>query len=140
MSLTTLLRRRARTETAENANGPGWFAAEPAAPVDETYGCAPIEDARWRQPVRVVGRVRSVRAQPRANVPTLECTLVDHSGGIGVVFLGRRNVPGIQLGTRMIVEGMAGHTMGSLPCSTLGTRCSGKVSGASIRRSTGWRR
>jgi RecG-like helicase len=67
-----------------------------------------IADVRWRTRARVVGRVRSVRVQPRAGVPTLECTLVDATGGIGVVFLGRRKVPGIHPGTTMAVEGMVG--------------------------------
>ena len=64
--------------------------------------------------MRVGGRVRSVRVQPLANVPTLECTLVDATGGITVVFLGRRRVPGVRLGSRMIVEGRAGSHHGKL--------------------------
>jgi hypothetical protein len=52
--------------------------------------------------------------QPWAEVPTLECTLVDESGGITVVFLGRRRVPGIGLGRRLVVEGMAGAHHGKL--------------------------
>lgn len=67
-----------------------------------------IADVRWRAAVRVTGRVRSVRVQPWADVPTLECTLVDETGGITVVFLGRRKVAGIHPGTRMTVEGVAG--------------------------------
>ncbi len=110
MPLTTLLRRRTAAEA---------LAVEPAreglpAPAAAPPACGPIADLRWRAPVRVAGRVRSLRVQPRANVPTLECTLVDESGGITVVFLGRRSVPGIRLGTRMIVEGRAGAHHGKL--------------------------
>ncbi|MBV8160339.1 MAG: DNA-binding protein, partial [Acidimicrobiia bacterium] len=43
----------------------------------------------WRSRARVAGRVRSLRVQPWAGVPTLEGTLVDDTGGISVVFLGR---------------------------------------------------
>ena len=71
-------------------------------------GTAPIASVEWRKRARVAGRIRSVRVQPWAGVPTLECTLVDDSGGIHVVFLGRREVAGIQPGTRMVVEGMVG--------------------------------
>jgi len=85
----------------------------PAPPI-ERGDLTAIGDLRWRDPVRVLGRVRSVRVQPRANVPTLECTLVDDSGGITVVFLGRRSVPGIRLGTQMIVDGRAGSHHGKL--------------------------
>lgn len=102
MSLITLLRRHAATDQDDpvvRRDDPDW---------------GRIADVRWREPVRVCGRVRSLRVQPRANVPTLECTLVDDSGGITLVFLGRRGVPGIRLGTRMIVEGRAGSHHGKL--------------------------
>ena len=104
MPTITLRRRRPTTEPPADAG-----AAAPGAD-----GCGRIADVRWREPVRVLGRVRSLRVQPRANVPTLECTLVDGSGGITVVFLGRRSVPGIRLGTSMIVEGRAGSHHGKL--------------------------
>ena len=89
----------------------------PAEPDDWTELCrgtAPIAEAEWRQRARVAGRVRSVRVQPWAGVPTLEGTLVDDTGGISVVFLGRRHVPGIRPGTKMVVEGMVGDHAGRL--------------------------
>ena len=70
-------------------------------------GCQAIGEVRWRQPVCVAGRVRSVRVAPWADVPTLECTLVDATGGITLVFLGRRQIAGIHPGTRMRIEGTA---------------------------------
>ncbi|HEX3621024.1 MAG TPA: OB-fold nucleic acid binding domain-containing protein [Acidimicrobiales bacterium] len=79
-----------------------------------TDGCVPIADVSWRQAARFVGRVRSLRVQPWADVATLECTLVDDTGGVTVVFLGRRRIPGITLGRSMIVEGMAGAHHGKL--------------------------
>jgi len=111
----TLRRRRATTQTSatELDPAPSEPAPEPAAPPEPAH-CLPIGDVRWRHDVRVTGRVRSVRVQPRANVPTLECTLVDPTGGITVVFLGRRRVPGIGLGTWMTVEGRANSHHGKL--------------------------
>jgi len=106
--LTTLLRRRTATEVPPDENA--WRVPE----VVTGDPCAAIAETRWRQQVRVVGRVRSIRVQPRVNVPTMECTLVDGTGGITVVFLGRRTVAGIRLGTRMIVEGRAGSHHGKL--------------------------
>jgi hypothetical protein len=77
-------------------------------------GTGPISEVGWRTRARVAGRVRSVRIQPWAGVPTLECTLVDETGGIYVVFLGRREVAGIHPGTRMVVEGMVGDHGGRM--------------------------
>jgi len=68
----------------------------------------PIGDVQWRQRVRVAGRVRSVRVQPRAGTSNLECLLADDSGMLLLVFQGRRRIPGIQPGARLVVEGMVG--------------------------------
>jgi hypothetical protein len=81
---------------------------------DLCRGTIPVAEAEWRNRAKVAGRVRSIRVQPWAGVPTVECVLVDHTGGIGVVFLGRREVAGIRPGTRMVVEGMVGDHAGRL--------------------------
>ena len=71
-------------------------------------GTIPISEAQWRHRVRVVGRVKSVRVQPRAGTSNLECVLADETGRILLVFQGRRRIPGIQPGARLVVEGMVG--------------------------------
>jgi hypothetical protein len=71
-------------------------------------GCIPIADARWRQRVRVAGKVRSVRVAPLHDAPTVELILVDGSASISVIFLGRRSLAGVGVGTRMSVEGTVG--------------------------------
>jgi len=60
----------------------------------------------------VAGRIRSVRVQPWAGVPSLECTLDDHSGRLLVTFMGRRRVPGIEPGATLLVEGVVGTHRG----------------------------
>jgi hypothetical protein len=90
-----------------------------AAPVPEPVErrgdpVVPIAEVRWRQRARVAGRVRSMRIQPWGGAPTLECTLVDATGGIAVVFLGRREVAGIHPGACLAVEGMVGEHNGRL--------------------------
>jgi amino acid transporter len=74
----------------------------------------PIGDVRCRQYVRVEGRIRSVRVQPRVEVPTLECVLVDSTGALSVIFLGRRAIAGLEVGAHLRVEGMAGESHGRL--------------------------
>jgi hypothetical protein len=87
-------------------------------PVDEwaelCRGTIPVAEVQWRSRAKVAGRVRSVRVQPWAGVPTLECVLVDDTGGMSVVFLGRRQVAGVRPGTRMVVDGMVGEHDGHL--------------------------
>jgi amino acid transporter len=83
-------------------------AFEQAAFGDRREGTVPIRDVQWRQRVRVAGRVKSVRVQPRAGTANLECVLADDTGRLTLVFQGRRRIPGIQPGARLVVEGMVG--------------------------------
>jgi len=75
---------------------------------DRGAGTTPISQAQWRNRVRVAGRVKSVRVQPRAGTSNLECVLADETGRLLLVFQGRRRIPGIQPGARLVVEGMVG--------------------------------
>jgi hypothetical protein len=75
---------------------------------EQRRGTTPIGEAQWRHRVRVAGRVKSVRVQPRAGTSNLECMLVDDTGKLLLVFQGRRRIPGIQPGARLVVEGMVG--------------------------------
>ncbi len=68
----------------------------------------PIGRVEWRQRVRIAGRVKSVRTQPRAGTSNLECVLADSTGRILLVFQGRRQIAGIEPGARLVVEGMVG--------------------------------
>jgi hypothetical protein len=74
----------------------------------------PIGETQWRHPAKVSGRVRSVRVQPWSGVATLECVLKDDTGGLVLVFLGRRQVAGIRPGVHLTAEGMIGEHEGRL--------------------------
>jgi hypothetical protein len=81
-------------------------------------GTEPIASATFRVRGRFSGRVHSVRVQPSAGTPTLEFTLVDDTGSIRVVFLGRRQIAGIKPGTRLIVDSVVGEHRGRLALLT----------------------
>lgn len=83
-----------------------------AAP--EALALVPIGEVRWRHPARIQGRVRSLRIQPWADVATLEAVVVDETGGLVLVFLGRRRVAGLELGRRVVASGMVGQIRGYL--------------------------
>jgi len=72
-------------------------------------GTIPISSVRWRRPVVVAGRVRTVRVQPVAGTATLEVVIEDETGAISAVFSGRSRVGGIGVGTRVRVAGTAGR-------------------------------
>ncbi|HWE70559.1 MAG TPA: amino acid permease [Acidimicrobiales bacterium] len=75
---------------------------------DQGRGTMPIGEVQWRTRVRVAGKIRSVRVQPRAGTSNLECVLTDGTGNLFLVFQGRRRIPGVQPGARLVVEGMVG--------------------------------
>jgi RecG-like helicase len=84
-------------------------AADPVMPKPK-----PIGEVRWRDVCAITGRVRSLRVQPWANVPSLEAVVVDDTGGLTLVFLGRRSVAGLDLGRRLIAYGRVGTHRGYL--------------------------
>jgi amino acid transporter len=77
-------------------------------------GTTPIGSLRHRHRAKVAGRVRAVSVKPWSGVPTFECTLVDGSGALTIAFLGRRDVPGIEPGAKIVVEGAVGSYRGQL--------------------------
>jgi hypothetical protein len=88
--------------------------AEPATSTPDVTveGAVPIGSVTERQRVRIAGRVHALRVQPWSGQPTLECTIVDGTGRITVVFLGRRRIAGIEPGARLVVDGMVGTRAG----------------------------
>jgi hypothetical protein len=68
-------------------------------------GATPIADCPDREPVYLSGTLRTVKLRPRAGVPALEAELWDGTGAVTVVWLGRREIPGIQPGRRIRVRG-----------------------------------
>jgi hypothetical protein len=93
--------------------GEATFDATPTAGTDGNgggtpTGCTPIVDVRYRDRVRLGGRVRSLRVAPQHDAPVLELVLDDGTAAVSVVFLGRRRLAGVGVGTRMVVEGTVG--------------------------------
>jgi hypothetical protein len=68
--------------------------------------CTPLDQIELRTPVRVAGEVRSVRIVPRAGADALEASVHDGRAAVTAVFLGRRKVPGISPGRRLVLEGV----------------------------------
>jgi RecG-like helicase len=82
--------------------------------VGRSVHVVPIGQVKWRSDVRVKGRIRSIRVQPWAEVASLECTVVDETGGLLLIFLGRRTIPGVELGRHVVAQGMVGEHRGYL--------------------------
>ncbi|MGC8481180.1 MAG: DNA-binding protein, partial [Acidimicrobiales bacterium] len=87
---------------------------EHAQPDEMVPGAQMIESVHYRQRAKVVGRVARIRVGSSDAVPYLTVRLEDPTGGILLVFSGRKSVPGIATGRKMIAEGMVGEVGGHL--------------------------
>ncbi|MGH3275031.1 MAG: amino acid permease, partial [Streptosporangiaceae bacterium] len=65
----------------------------------------PIAQVRHREVVDVTGTLRTVTLRPRGPSLTMEADLWDGTGSVTLVWLGRRDIPGIEPGRRIIVHG-----------------------------------
>src|SRR6478609_10566989 len=70
-------------------------------------GATPIADAHSGDVVTVCGTIRSLTLRPRSGVPALEAELYDGSGTILLVWLGRRQIRGVDPGRRLTAHGRA---------------------------------
>ena len=65
----------------------------------------PIADSPDHEVVDVAGTLRTVTLRPRGTSLTMEADLWDGTGSITLVWLGRRHIPGISPGRRIVVHG-----------------------------------
>jgi len=68
-------------------------------------GTTAVADLVERRPAVVSGVLRSVTLRPRQGVLALEAALFDGSGTLDLVWLGRREIVGIEPGRRLRVSG-----------------------------------
>jgi RecG-like helicase len=68
-------------------------------------GAVPIWTCEDRQQVQLTGHVSTVTINPRGGHPALEVELRDGSGAVTLVWLGRRQIPGIDPGRMLKVSG-----------------------------------
>lgn len=71
-------------------------------------GALSVADAPLRTPVTLQGTLHSVTLMPRGGVPALEAELVDGTGAVTIVWLGRRRIAGIEAGRALSASGRIG--------------------------------
>lgn len=89
------------------------YAEEIEAWASRIPGTVRIRDAATRSRAKLAGVVRRITVVPLEGGESLEALLYDGTGEITVVWMGRRSIPGLTLGTRLVVEGMLGEQRGS---------------------------
>ena len=71
----------------------------------EKCGAVPAGRCHRGEVVSVSGRLRTVAYTPRTNLPTLEADLYDGSDVVTLVWLGRRQIIGIEPGRQLTARG-----------------------------------
>ena len=62
--------------------------------------------------MRVAAAVRRITVRPGEDYDSLEALLFDGTGEVTAAWTGRRSIPGLSLGTRMILQGTIGEERG----------------------------
>lgn len=70
----------------------------------------PIASVPVRQRVKVAGAVRRITIRPVEGFEALEAVIYDGTGEMTAVWLGRRAIPGLMLGSKLILEGVSGRS------------------------------
>src|SRR4029450_6853989 len=94
MAKDNMLQRALRRITSSNAE----LESEELQRNVREEGSVPIQNCEDRQRVQLTGTVSTVTINPRAGHPALEVELRDRSGAVTLVWLGRRQIPGIAWG------------------------------------------
>ena len=67
--------------------------------------CLPIAESENREVVDVAGMLRAVTLRPHGTSLTMEADLWDGTGNVTLIWLGRREIAGIEPGRRIVVHG-----------------------------------
>ena len=101
MARENMLQRALRRFTSSNAE----LESEELQRNVREEGATPIQECQDRERVQLTGTVSAVTISPRAGHPALEVELRDGSGAVTLVWLGRRQIPGIDCGRTLKVWG-----------------------------------
>jgi RecG-like helicase len=77
-------------------------------------GTVRIRDAPTRSRVKIAGVVKRITVRPLEGFESLEALITDGTGELSVLWMGRRSIPGLTLGTRIVVEGVVAEKRGGL--------------------------
>jgi len=90
------------------------LAGEIRAWCDAVPGTVRISEATPRHKVKLAGVVKRITVRPVEGYESLEALLTDGTGEVSVVWMGRRAIPGLTLGTKVVVEGVVGQQRAGL--------------------------
>ncbi len=106
-ALSRFFRRLAESDQAR-------LASEIQSWAEKVPGTVRIQDAEIRERAKIAGVIKRITVFPMEGKESLEVLVSDGTGEVTVVFMGRRGIPGLSLGTRVVVEGVLGEQRGAM--------------------------
>jgi RecG-like helicase len=88
------------------------LAAEIRGWAEKVPGTVRIGEAPMRDRVKIAGVIKRMTVFPMQGQESLEALVSDGTGEVVIVFMGRRGIAGLTLGTRVVVEGVIGVERG----------------------------
>ena len=88
------------------------YAEEILAWAESIPGSVRISGANPRERVKIAGVVRRITVRPLEGHESLEAIIFDGTGEVTVMWMGRRAIRGLSLGTKLIVEGLLAEQRG----------------------------
>lgn len=73
--------------------------------VAESSGANKVGDLCDRQRAVLRGTITVLTIKPRAGTPWLEAELSDGSGTVTLIWMGRREIPGVSAGRELVING-----------------------------------
>ncbi|AFU03837.1 hypothetical protein NBRGN_054_00760 [Nocardia brasiliensis NBRC 14402] len=86
--------------------------AEELAEKSEASGACRASECRRGDEATMLGRLRSVEACPKSAGASVQAEFFDGTDAITLVWIGRRRIPGIEPGRRILVRGRVGDRDG----------------------------
>ncbi|HRA06528.1 MAG TPA: OB-fold nucleic acid binding domain-containing protein [Propionicimonas sp.] len=80
--------------------------------VADEVGASRIGDLEDRQSAWLRGTLTVITMKPRNGTPWLEAELNDGSGAVTLIWMGRREIPGVVAGAEMAVRGRVSYVDG----------------------------
>ncbi|MEU0545849.1 OB-fold nucleic acid binding domain-containing protein [Nocardia sp. NPDC005978] len=83
--------------------------AEELAETSEASGACQASQCRRGEEVTMLGRLRSVEACPKSAGAEFSAEFFDGTDSVSLIFIGRRRIPGLEPGRRILVRGRVGE-------------------------------
>lgn len=70
------------------------------------HGFTALGNLQCRTRTKIGGEIKRMRIKPRSGIPAVEIVINDGTGEATVIFSGRRNIPGIEHGKCIMIDGV----------------------------------